>query len=307
MKCFACLFVLLVPLCASAFVVTTNGARAQDGQKPEDRARASARALEEVHRVLDDERTSVDQRRAKIADFLERFGDAPRDERKKLLVRLATLELQLRQAKPAMQHFRDAEALCRLGVSSDVYVSARCRLGVAQAFGLLGDDKEAMQRYAAIRRDFVGLPFARDAQEALLRLRAKRRLELLKPLVLPPDCVALDGSKVDVAAGRATLFVFVASTSDDGPDGPQLPTALAGLDAKLPLRIVISCPSEDARRWQRAMDKTPLRAQVTVLRDRVDLALGIASLPTWVLVDQRGIVLELNPSLRRLRSIFERD
>ncbi|MCB9880951.1 MAG: hypothetical protein H6832_10135 [Planctomycetes bacterium] len=286
-----------IALVATALLMATLAPQAQDEQR---------RALADLQRLLDDPRTALSEKETRILSFLERFEEAPTSDRRNLLVRLATIELALRKPGAAMQHFHSAEALCRMSESEDLYVHARCRLGVAQAYELLGNEAEAIRRYAAVKDRYRGLQFSRDAARALERLRASRRLEIGKKVELPRDTVNLRGEPVRAASpDRATLLIFVPAWAGEADEQPDLPGTLAGLDPKLPLRIVISCPREDARRWAQSLEKTPYESKTTVLRDRVDLALGVASLPSWALVDKRGIVLELNPSHRRLKSIFD--
>ncbi|MCA8970823.1 MAG: tetratricopeptide repeat protein [Planctomycetes bacterium] len=284
-------------LVATTMLIATLAAKPQDEQR---------RALADLQRLVNDPRTTLGDKESRILAFLERFEEAPTPDRRNLLVRLATIELALRKPREAMQHFRSAEALCRISESEDLYVHARCRLGVAQAYELLGNEAEAIRRYAAVKDRYRGLQFARDAARALERLRALRRLEIGKRVELPRDTVNLRGEPVRAASPEsATLLVFVPAWTGDADEQPGLPGTLAGLDPKLPLRIVLSCPREDARRWAQSLEKTPYESKTTVLRDRVDLALGVASLPSWALVDKKGIVLELNPSHRRLKSIFD--
>lgn len=260
--------------------------------------------LAKLHKTLSDKDIAIEKREQILRAFLknskERALDA--DERKKLLVRLAKFELAVRKPREALEHFKEAEAACAPG-AKDLYIRASCRLGIAQSHELLGHETEAMQRYAEVRRRFLGMPHAREASAALARLRVKQRIAIGRTVTFPRGTESSRGRRVRAATGKEpTILVFMPRLARNR--SPSLPKALGALDSSLRLRIVVSASREDARRWWDFLKTTDLASRTVVTRDRLDAALGVASLPTWLLLDKDAKILEINPTKRRLEAIF---
>ena len=273
--------------------------------KPNSPKRISKTELDAIRDMLFDKALPLESREQSLRSFLSaaKQRGLPLPERRKLLVQLATFELALRRGRDAIRHFKEAEDSCR---AEDRDIRARCRLGRAQGQELLGDSSEALRFYGEVRRRFAGTRFARVAQAALERLRSKQRIKIGTKLLLPAGTMSYSGRRVRAATGReASLLLFLPGKA---PAISKLfPGSLAGLQTTtLPLRILVSAPREDARSWHKNLRKTKLAKRSVVLKHRIDRLLGVASLPSWLLLDREGKVFELNPSLRRLEQIFKR-
>lgn len=290
----ALLCVLLIAPCGTA---QSERGPERPAPKPDVVGTEELRALT---KKLDDARTPLLKREQLLRDFLAaaKKRKLTNDARKKLLVRLATFELASRKARRAIAHFREAESLCK---TDELYVRARCRLGIGQAHELLGEQSEAIERYTEVRR-LRGTPFARRAAEALERLRSKKRVTIGRALRLPAGTRTLSGRRVRASSAGPTLLFCLPPLLRGA--SPRAPRVLERLGADLSVRILISVPRRDARRWAALAKQRGGKRPWIVLADRVDLALGIASLPSCFLLDQSARVVEMNPSARRLREVF---
>ena len=264
----------------------------EQGQEPKTSWKALLAALDAK---LRDERASTAQRELLVEAFLAKHSKLPRVERRKLEVRLAQFELANRHADDALARFRRIERGCR---SSELTLRGRCRLGIAQALELLDRKIAALAVYREVERDFAGTRYARIARSARERLGVGNPVSLGRPLRLPRGLRTSSGQAIRLT-GKPSL-VLVAGRR------VELPRSLRGI-GKLSdrLRIYISIAPASLEAWRSDLGKLGLAKGQLIARDLL-ATLGFTSRPSWLLVDSRGRVVDLQPDTARIRKLLRR-
>ena len=250
--------------------------------------------LSELDAKLRDQRKSTAIRERLVEEFLKKHSKLPRQARRKLEVRLAQFELANRHANDALARFRRIERGCR---SSELTLRGRCRLGIAQALELLDRKSAALTIYREVERDFAGTRYARIARTARERL-AVIPVALGQALRLPRDLRTSDGHPVRLT-GKPSLILV----ADRRPELPRALKKVARLTSRM--RIYISVPPAGLEAWRTGLAKLELSQAKLIGRDLLG-NLGLTSRPSWLLVDSRGRVVDLQPDTARIERLLRR-
>lgn len=226
-------------------------------------------------------------------------------ERLRFELRYAVLTLGLRRADEALALFEGLER--RIGERDDALreLSARCRLGLAQAHELGGRKREAIRIYLQVVQRWPRTRYERVARQALRRLQSESRAFPEQPLGLLQQAQRIDGERILPPAQGAWLVVFLPDASGTWPD------ALAALQKPGPgasaraLRLTVFVPGDEraARSARRRLQAIAAQPQIELevvpwphgLEERVQEELGFTTLPVWALVDGERRVRLLLP------------